>query len=195
MQGFGRFLGVVLALTGWNASLEAAVSAPDFSVAQVVAERRDPVCQELRLTRELNIYKDPNLFLSIQGLLYADPERGHEAMEEETPLVTTVSGTFHYMQMADVREFKGFGEIAKLYERLEPRFKTQAAESRRRKTRDQMVNPPMMVPIQICGESPYRNLLGFVLQSDLVEAQKAIVSKDGALPPSTIGNPIPKLKD
>lgn len=204
MQGFGRFFGVFLVLAGWNGAGHAAISAPELGggVAQVVSERKQPSpCEEIRLTRELNVYKDPTLFLSIQGLLYADPDRGHEALEEETPLLTTVTGPFHFRRRGELREFRGFGEIAKLYERVEPRFKPQAEQSRHRKNRagqgsSEIVSPPMMVPIQICGDqATHPDFLGFLLLADLTEAQRALDNKDGSLPPSTVGNPIPKLRE
>ena len=43
-------------------------------------------------------------------------------------------------------------------------------------------------------DDAYLNTLGFVLLSDLKEAQKNKRDVRGFLPPSTKGNPIPKLK-
>ncbi len=186
MQGLSRKV-VILSLI-WLNSLSQAV--------QIATTKPNLDCRGITLSRDLNIFKDPSLFIGVQGLLYSDPEKGKEALWEESPLLTTVTGRFQYMPF-DPIEFRGFGEIAKLYERMEPRLKPQAQASRQNGKGNHLYQPTMILPIKICGDehSSYRDTIGFVLVSDLKEAQKPIELEDGSMPPSTYGNPIPKLKN
>lgn len=57
---------------------------------QIVTHGAEPVCQTLQLRQELPVFKDPSLFLSNLGLLYADPVHGVESLIKETPLLTTL---------------------------------------------------------------------------------------------------------
>jgi len=198
MQGFGCVLGLGLMVFGAFSPAFGLEVAPDprTSPVQLVTDSPKVACEQITLNRDLNIYKDPSLFLSIAGLLYADPERGREALWEETPLLTTVRGTFQFMRVPPMREFRGFGEIAMIYERIEPRLKPQAQDARDKKKKPGLNQAPLIQLIKICGDehAAYKDTLGFVLASDLSDAQKAPDSEDGSLPPSTVGNPIPKLK-
>ena len=54
-------------------------------------------------------------------------------------------------------------------------------------------NPPMILPVKLCGEDSYQDSLGFVLVSDLDVAQNS-VDPSKSLPPSIEPNPIPALR-
>jgi hypothetical protein len=189
MKGFW-ILASVLIMT--QATLAGAV--------QIVTDSSTVVCEEFQLYRELKVYKDPTLFLSNLNLIYTDPASGWESLMYENPLLTTVKGTIRLMRLGPPREFKNFGAIAKIYELAEPRLKPvdKAAERSERDKRDQesrglAATQTLIVPIKMCGTDSYNDTLGFVLTSDLRQAQTDEHEDLGGLPPSTPSNPIPVL--
>lgn len=156
------------------------------SAVQVVTEGSIVGCEEIRLNRELKVYKDPSLFVGNLSLIYTDPELGWEKLMEETPLLTSIAGTVHLVRLGPPRAFKNFGAVAKLYELAEPKFRVKKEDG----TKVPVVHP-MIVPIQICGQGEaYTDSLGFVLQTELEEAQRAVF-ENGSMPPSGGRNPIP----
>lgn len=159
---------------------------------QVISEQSHVSCEEFSLKRELKVYKDPSLFLPNLSQLYTNPKLGWEELLKESPLLTTVKGSFHMMRLGPVREFSNFGGIERLYELSDPSFRPRLKEG---KNHEWKVKKPLMIPIKVCGmNDAYSDSLGFVLQSDLAQAQIAEDSENAAMPPSTVGNPIPKLK-
>lgn len=152
--------------------------------AQIVTDGSHAACEEFRFVKELKLFKDPTLFLSNLSVIYQDPATGWESLMHENPLLTTLRGTVHLMKLGPELEFKNFGAIARIYELAEP--KLRMSESREKHAK--------IVPVKVCGSNePYGDTLGFVLVSDLKSAQ--IEDQEGAsMPPSTLPNPIPKLR-
>ena len=169
VREFIRVLGVCLLV----------LSAPSYAI-QVVTDGPNVGCEEIKLSKELRVYKDPTLFVGNLSLIYTDPTLGWEKLMEETPLLTRVGGMVHLMRLGQPREFKNFGAIAKLYELADARFRSKTSE-----------HHPLIVPVRICAEG-YSDSLGFVLKSDLDDAQKAFF-EEGSMPPSAGNNPIPQL--
>ena len=119
-----------------------------------------------------------------------DSKSSFEVLSVENPLLTTVKGTFHMMRLAPPREFKSFGAISSFYELAEPRLTT---ESKVRNPHG-MGKSSQIIPVRVCGSSGgYSDSLGFILAADLQAAQIAELGSE-QLPPSTVGNPIPRLK-
>jgi hypothetical protein len=160
--------------------------------AQIVPEVPHVACEEFQLARELKIYKDPTLFLSNLNLIYTDPQAGWESLMVENPLLTSVKGTVRIMKLGNEREFKNFGAIAKIYELAEPKLKPKAKTV----NGQEIEKSTMIIPIKVCGgqNDPYADTLGFVLVSDLKNAQIEEQVEGGSMPPSTSGHPIPKLR-
>ena len=134
------------------------------------------------------------MFLPNLDLLHFDSKMGWEALSKENPLLTTVKGNFHLMKLGPAREFnlKGFGGIERLYELSDPMFKPKWREQ---KNHTWKMKKPLIIPIKVCGVSDaYSDFVGFVLQEELKLAQIAEESENAVMPPSTVGNPIPKLK-
>lgn len=151
---------------------------------QIVTEGSNVACEEMRLSKELKIFKDPTLFLSTLSLIYQDPVAGWDMLMRENPLLTTVKGVVQLMRLGPTREFRNFGAVAKLYEAAEPRLKVASGA---------LGKHAPIVPIMLCGDKDaYINSLGFVLEADLKSALSS--SENGAgLPPSIYPNPVPKL--
>jgi len=159
-----------------------AFSLPAYAV-EIVTENPHPACEELHLSKSLKLYKDPTLFVSQAAR--ADEEPG---ALNDSPLLTTLTGTIQLMRLGPPQEFRHFGALAKVYELEEPRLR-----SKREKGGGGLESSPLIVPIKVCGDAqPYTDTLGFVLLSDLRESQ-AEQYEPGMLPPSTVGNPIPTL--
>lgn len=152
--------------------------------AQIVSEIPHVACEEVKLYKELKVYKDPSLFLPELSHIYADPEHGWEDLLRENPLLTAVKGTIRIMRLGPEREFKNFGAIAKLYELSEPKLRKKL----RGKNKSQLI-----IPVKICGGDAYVDSMGFVLAEELKSAQVEVY-EPGVLPPSTLGNPIPNLR-
>ncbi len=159
---------------------------------QVLTEYTHVSCEEFALKRELPIYKDPSLFLPFVDLLEKDPKAGWEALSKESPLLTTVKGSQHFMRLGPARDFSNFGDIAKIYEVNDRRFIPRWVHF---KNEPAKLKNSRIVPVKICGMgAAYTDTLGFILESDLETALKAEAAENAAMPPSTVGNPIPKLK-
>lgn len=158
--------------------------------AHIVSENSHLSCEELKIFKELRVYKDPSLFLGNLSEIYSDPSVGWERLMKENPLLTTIKGAVQVMRLGPEREFKNFGAIAKIYELADPQFKKKGEKSSNPSS-----NPmnPKIVPIKICGGDAYGETMGFVLVSDLKKAQVEEF-EPGVLPPSTVGNPVPKLR-
>lgn len=159
---------------------------------QVITEQNTVSCEELFLKRELKIYKDPSLFLPNLAMLYTNPKKGWDELLKESPLLTSVKGSFRLMRLGPSREFNHFGGIERLYELTDSNFRPRLHEM---KNKEWKVKNPMIIPIKVCGlNDSYTDTLGFILESDLALAQTAEENENAAMPPSTVGNPIPKLK-
>lgn len=150
--------------------------------ATIVSENPHVSCQEMKFYKELKVYKDPSLFLGNLSEIYSDPSVGWERLMKENPLLTSIKGTVQVMKLGPEREFKNFGAIARIYELADPKFRT-----------DHKTLNPKIVPVKFCGGDAYSDTMGFVLVNDLKNAQIEEV-EPGVLPPSTVGNPIPKLR-
>lgn len=160
--------------------------------AQVITEHPYVSCEEFLLKREMKIYKDPSLFMPNLNMLYTDPKAGWAELLKENPLLTTVKGGQRLMRLGPAREFKNFGPVARIYEMNDPRFLPKYQQG---KKSQREIKNPMIVPVKICGAGDaYSDSLGFVLEADLKLAQVAEETENSVMPPSTVGNPIPKLK-
>ena len=153
----------------------------------VVTDGPKTACRVVELYKDLKVFKDPSLFLSAVSTLYSDPVRGWKELRQESPLLTIVKGQIELMEIGPTRNFRGFISIAALmqvYEHAEPKLKTGATDASAR-----------IVPIRLCGglNDPYADTLGFVLESDLEDAQKQS-TRTGSLPPSVFPNPVPRLR-
>jgi hypothetical protein len=162
--------------------------------AQVISEKQRSTCEEFLLMRELKIYKDPTLFLPNLSLIYSHPRLGWESLMNESPLLTTLKGTVHFMILGEPQEFRNFGAISKVYELADSKFIPRPTATpvppTRKGAHASLTQGPNIIPIKICGDS-YGDTLGFVLESDLKIAQTD--ERDGTvLPPSTRKNAIPK---
>lgn len=155
--------------------------------AQIVSENPHVSCQELKLYKDLKVYKDPSLFLGNLSEIYTDPSVGWDRLLKENPLLTTIKGTVQVMKLGQEREFKNFGAIARIYEIADPKFKTAEGVGGKK-----VQQSPKIIPVKICGDA-YGDTMGFVLVADLKNAQIEELDP-GVLPPSTVGNPIPKLR-
>jgi hypothetical protein len=161
--------------------------ATNAAAVTIVSERPEVICEEFRAAKELRIFKDPAVFLSALNSVTLDPKTAWEAMGEERPLLTTVRGTFHMTQLGPPRRFPNFGAISKAYEISQLGYPDSPAKF-------SVENDTEIIPIKMCGPSDaYNDSLGFVVLSELVWAQ-IDENDEGQLPPSTLGNPIPKLK-
>jgi hypothetical protein len=175
------------------------LTAPAFAL-EVINEGNGN-CEEFLLHQGLPVYKDPTLFLSTLKDEYGD-RLNKTAISSESPLLTTVKGRVQLMRLGPAQPFKNFGFITRLYELADPRLKVrrdQASEPVLAKGKK--VAPkandrsPLIVPVLFCGSGdPYSDTLGFVLLSDLQEAQKTRTEAKGTLPPSSFPNPIPEWK-
>ena len=166
----------------------AAVPVPTSSDSAKLVPRA--VCEELRLNRELTIYKDPTLFLADIALIAMDPVAGWRKLASADPRLTTLDGTVQLQQLGEAREFKNFGVVSALYERAEPRFRTKRGGEG---TKGGAKTGVPIVSVMLCGANDaYRNTLGFVVLSDLEQAREDR-NEGNELPPSIYPNPIPKL--
>jgi hypothetical protein len=161
------------------------------SAIDIINENPHLACQKLDLYRELSVYKDPTLFLSDLQLITADPGRGWKQLLSENPLLTRLHGAVQLMQLGPARPFKSFGAISKVYRAADPRVDWGDDVSMGEEPKS---HPPLVVPIEICGTDAYNSTLGFVVESQLKDAQK-YDPRSSALPPSVYPNPIPVLKD
>lgn len=135
------------------------------------------------LFEEVPVYRDPSFFLPNLILLKSDPAYGWKALMRENPQMTSLSGKVQVTVLAEEREFKNFGDIAALYESVEPRLRMRPQKSDR---------PTMILPIRICGpNNPYSESIGFVLVEDLERAKRPSGKGGGGLPPSVAPNPVP----
>ncbi|MCB9253866.1 MAG: hypothetical protein H6617_04225 [Bdellovibrionaceae bacterium] len=136
---------------------------------------------EINARRELNVYKDPSMFLPDLGEIHADPLSGWESLMENTPLLTTVEGPVCFLQLAAATPFKNFGLVSYLYQLADSRLKSPVTAATFGEA------TPMIVPVQLCGESAYSDSLGFVLEEDLKAVQQARVER--GLPPTVSTQP------
>ncbi len=177
--------------------LSIGLAQPAFSAIEIITERGlNPSCEELRIGRELRVYKDPSLFLGALSLIFKDPHIGWDNLMRENPLLTSLQGTAQIIRLGPPRQFKNFGFVAKLYESVEPRLRLEELPSSElsKKNKGKKYSAAEIVPVMLCGESDaYRNTMGFILNSDLKAAQAEINGGGGSLPPSV--NFIPEWKE
>jgi hypothetical protein len=163
-----------------------ALALPAMAV-QIVTENPNPACEELHLAKALKLYKDPTLFLSAVTTADTEPDAFGDS-----PLLTSLKGTVQLMRLGPPHEFRNFGAIAKVYELAEP--KLRGVTARKNEKDERVIASPLIVPVKVCGDNqPYSDTLGFVLLSDLRDAQVEDY-EPGSLPPSTYPNPIPSLR-
>lgn len=154
------------------------------AAVDLVVEPRETLQQELELRGELDVFRDPALFLPQVAELYQDPSRKWEPLWHESPHLTTLSGVVCLRKLGPPTELRGFGHVARLYEVAEPRLRLQSVPGGK-------VISPLIVPVQLCGETRYKDTLGFVIAEDLERALRPNGPAAG-MPPSTKGNPIPE---
>jgi hypothetical protein len=144
---------------------------------QIETSGSNPYCEELSVMQPLRVFRDPALFLSNLNMLSTDPENGWEAMQEESPLLTTLgTGRARFMRLGPAAPFRNFRAIARFYEPIEPALKAYRLARQEQN--------PYIVPIKICGGDSYNDTLGFVFLSDLKMAETNPFDPEG-LPPST----------
>ncbi len=172
-------LNILLLVSIWaSGSFAVELSTPDFKVKRL----------DLTLYDELSIYKDPSLFLGRFSELYLHERPSWDLLMEESPLLTSVTGKVCLMQLGPATEFKNFGKVSLLYEMAEPRLR----RVRRDEQQKERPKNPLIIPVKLCGDTAYNDTLGFVLESDLKQAQKGRFGL-GTMPPSTLANEIPPL--
>lgn len=181
-SGVGRFVLIALVFGALSAR-----------AVEIITENPNVTCEEYHLSRELKIYKDPTLFRSDLS-----PRDADDPSLADSLVLTTVSGTIQLMRLGPPREFAGFGPIVKLHELAKLKLHGGRKKSEPRLTKSSPVPDeisPLIIPIKVCGapNDPYLDTLGFVLVSDLRDAQLEEY-EPGTLPPSTYPNPIPSLK-
>lgn len=142
--------------------------------ADIVSEKEALFCTEYQLHRELNVYKDPTLFLVNLSEILEDPIRGWRKLMLQNPFLTSLQGRVSLMLLGKEREFRNFGQIAALYEAADRRFRAPKGP------RKQMIK---ILPVQVCGDAGYAGTLGFVIEADLIEAQRETFDYVGR-PPS-----------
>lgn len=156
---------------------------------EIVSANEEAICEEYTLNQELRVYKDPALFLEVVSGVVRDPKLGWRRLLQENPLLVSLTGQTFLMKLGPARPFKGFNELASLYEMADPKMAAQ------RGMKPKKVRVPMAIPIRVCGMGgPYAETLGFVLELDLYEAQMDR-KVAGKRPPSTPGNPILPLPE
>jgi hypothetical protein len=157
-----------------------------FSV-QVLSEFENSKCEEFKLFRDLNVYKDPSLFIGNLGEMYNDPRQGWDGLMKETPILTTLQGTVYLMKLGGASEFRNFGMISKLYELADSRFVAKKSIQK-----SGIPVRPLVIPVKLCGFG-YGDSLGYVLFTDF---EKALIPdrEEGSLPPSVYPNPVPNLR-
>ncbi|MCB0404305.1 MAG: hypothetical protein KDD51_05930 [Bdellovibrionales bacterium] len=165
-----RILIAILLMGLWPSARATEVATP-FKVRRL----------EINARQELNVYKDPSMFLPDLGEIHADPLTGWETLMENTPLLTTVQGPVCFLQLAAATPFKNFGLVSYLYQLADSRLKSPVTAAAFGES------TPMIVPVQLCGESAYSDSLGFVLEEDLKAVQQA--RAQSGLPPSVDGTP------
>ena len=184
-----NIISILLSVLGW--------AQPAFSTLEIVSEQGPTArCEELRIGRELRIYKDPSLFLGALSLIFKDPHLGWDNLMRENPLLTTLRGTAQLLRLGPPREFKNFGFVAKLYENVEPRLRLEEVPSSElsKKNKGKRYAAAEIVPVMLCGDSDaYRNTMGFLLVSDMKAAQAEAGAGGGSMPPSV--NSIPEWKE
>ncbi|MFM8313051.1 MAG: hypothetical protein ACKOA8_02090 [Deltaproteobacteria bacterium] len=158
----------------------------------VLSEFEHSLCEEVKLSSELRVYKDPSLFVGALGEMYNDPQQGWKSLMNETPVLTHLSGTVELMRLGVPAEFKNFGVISKLYELADSRFKVIQPQGIKKDPKTKPRTGPLVIPVKVCGSS-YGDSLGFVLLADFQRAQKQNI-EEGTLPPSVYPNPVPVLK-
>ncbi len=180
-------------MKGWGKLvLLLAMSASPAFATNVVSEETG-TCDEIPLSSDLPVYKDPTLFLSSLKRDHGPRESKLDAMLSESPLLTTVRGRVSFMRLGPDQPFKNFSSIAKLYELTDPHLKVRTEEAKGKANKKD--NSPLIMPIMFCNPSDaYADTMGFVLVDDLKEAMRARNVKQGGLPPSTYPNPIPNWK-
>lgn len=113
-------------------------------------------CVFYKFKEETSIYKDPSLFF--KRLSPSGEGSDWNRLAEESPLLTTVKGKVALQVLDKPRRFRNFGSITQLYRLADPRLRFGS------RTR---ASHPMVVPVQFCGDSAYRESLGFLLEEDL----------------------------
>lgn len=149
---------------------------PSLSLATEIATPFRVRLVEFNAKRELNVYKDPSMFLPDLSEIHSDPLSGWESLMENTPLLTTVEGPVCLKQLAAPTPFKNFGLVSYLYQLADSRLRSPVSAAAFGEA------SPMIIAVQLCGEGPYSDSLGFVLEEDLKSVQRGI--SDGSLPPT-----------
>ena len=145
---------------------------------EIVTGRANAPCRTHTFYRPVPVYRDPSLFLGSFAAYVADPSRGLSQLLRERPLLTKLSGKASLREVGEPRAFRSFPIIQQMYGDVDRRFLSDEALR--------------IVSVVLCGEGePYRDTLGFVLESDLGKAEWP----EEGLPPSIEPNPIPLWRD
>lgn len=175
-SGVGLALALSLAQGAWGAVPPTAATS-SYAPAEVVGSHEAKPCRSRYFYQPLAVYRDPSLFLGSFAAYVADPRRGLDELLKERPLLTRLVGEVAFRELPGEHVFKSFPVIQQMYADVDRRF--LAAEA------------PKIVFVVLCGEkSAYRDTMGFVLQSDLLQADRPL----GGLPPSIEPNPVPQWR-
>lgn len=145
---------------------------------QVVTEGAGVACREYPLVRPLRVFKDP-MTLDWENIL------------DEEPIRTTLEGNVKVMLLGPPRISKVITLLAKMKEKPPRRNGASSPSSLKKKVSSNVLRS--VIPIKVCGSpgEASNDELGFIIESELAEALVSEL-KDGVIPPSTPGNPIPK---
>lgn len=168
----------------WFFTLLLCVAGASAVAAELMVEPQLTHELELELRGELDVYKDPSLFLPQVAEVYRDPDLHWDVLKHEKPHLTTVSGPTCLRKLGPPTRFRDFGLVTRLYEAADPRLRLAGKGPDKGRS-------PLIVPVQLCGNTRYKDTLGFVLASDLEQALHPPGEAVG-MPPSTKGNPIPE---
>lgn len=166
---------------------------PEVYSIEIISKNKRTYCEEINLNKDLILYKDPELFLSnLSVMMHVDPELSVEELTgSDGPVLTTFRGKIQLMRLEPPREFRNFFLTI-----LQPKFRKTPQLAKKGVGENLRTDEvTKIIPVKICGgmSDPYRDSVGFIVESDLASAT-AEDYEAGTLPPSIYPNPIPKIK-
>jgi len=150
------------------------ISASAFAI-QVVSEPYQVIRKQLHLNDELKVYEEPSLIFSSWEEIYSYSEKVAKKILENHVL-TPLEGSVCLV----------------LYEpnEKEPDSAETRTQRAKKKKRPKKALPPV-IPVRVCGDSPYNDTFGFIFRSDLKKSL-AVKPIKGQMAPSTPANEIPE---
>lgn len=140
---------------------------------EMVSESPKP-CEKVVAPKKvgLKFFKDPNLW----------------SWEESvgSPLLTTLSGEIEIERLSQPFPLKHIKELSRLFD-----HPNLLGSSQDIKPSNSPI--PQVIYIKICS-GVYQDSVGFILEENLNLSQTETLNESGNMPPSTLGNPIPRLK-